>query len=442
MWISNGDINEPGESGMGRGRGLTRFDGEQWEVWRVDGPESYSVYTVAVDHNNVKWFGTWRWGLSSFDGSEWKTYAIPDTTTVPDGSELKVITTIHKIAHDHDNILWLRYSKSYTEYNEDGSNRWQSFGVMSFDGTDFTDYPNEITGFSPGYRSIAVDHDNVIWFDTTSFDGTTWKTYSDDGAGHSIGGPVAVDYNNLKWFGASGGAVSFDGTDWEYFEIGFPGNLRQIAVDARNVKWFQSQGSVTSFDGSGFEYFEHPETKSSVYYDMDVDNNGFKWFLATSYPMDLGILCYDDNNWTYYRDDFWLVNAAGEIAVDHDNVKWIVATKGIASFDGGPTVEPTEVSETEKLPAALSITANYPNPFNPVTLIEYRIPEDGFASLIIFNIKGQAVRDLVTGQLTAGKHTVLWDGKDGFGKPVSSGVYFSRLRMGDITKTRKMLLMK
>ncbi|MFC1509321.1 FlgD immunoglobulin-like domain containing protein, partial [Candidatus Omnitrophota bacterium] len=341
------------------------------------------------------------------------------------------------------NILWLTYQKNYTEYIEDSRNTWYDYGVMSFDGTTFTDYPDEETGFSTGYkRTIVADQNNVIWFDTTSFDGTTWKTYSDDGAGHSIGGPVAVDNNNLKWFGASGGVVSFDGTDWEYYQIDNLGSLKQIAVDSGNVKWFLSQGSATSFDGSRFEHFEHPETKSSVIYDMDVDTYGFKWFLATSYPQSLGLLCYDNSNWTYFRDDFWLLNAAGEMVVDHNNVKWIVTTKGIASFDGGPTVEPTQVSKTEELPSTLSITANYPNPFNPSTTIEFVLPECGMTSLAIFNIRGQIVRELVATQLSAGKHTMMWDGKNGTGMPVSSGVYFSRLIMGENVRTGKMLLMK
>jgi predicted outer membrane repeat protein len=85
---------------------------------------------------------------------------------------------------------------------------------------------------------------------------------------------------------------------------------------------------------------------------------------------------------------------------------------------------------------------NYPNPFNPSTTINYSLKENANVSLNIYNIKGQKVKQLVSEQLSAGQHSVVWNGKDNNGKSVSSGIYFYKLKAGDFQKVKKMILMK
>ncbi len=75
-----------------------------------------------------------------------------------------------------------------------------------------------------------------------------------------------------------------------------------------------------------------------------------------------------------------------------------------------------------------SLTSIYPNPFNPMTQIEFNLPRKGMAELAIFNVKGERVRTLVNGVLDAGDQTRTWNGRDGSGAPVGSGVYYVRLR--------------
>jgi len=72
---------------------------------------------------------------------------------------------------------------------------------------------------------------------------------------------------------------------------------------------------------------------------------------------------------------------------------------------------------------------NYPNPFNPQTTIRYVLPSVEKVSLCIYNIKGQKVKTLIQETLPAGKHSVIWDGRDSNGKRVASGVYFYKLEM-------------
>ncbi|MBM4399902.1 MAG: T9SS type A sorting domain-containing protein, partial [Candidatus Cloacimonetes bacterium] len=83
---------------------------------------------------------------------------------------------------------------------------------------------------------------------------------------------------------------------------------------------------------------------------------------------------------------------------------------------------------------------NYPNPFYNDTSISFNLPKTQKAKLTIYNLKGQKVRTLLTGDAKSGLNTVKWDGKDDNDNPVSSGIYYYRLVAQSKTTTRKMLL--
>ncbi len=100
----------------------------------------------------------------------------------------------------------------------------------------------------------------------------------------------------------------------------------------------------------------------------------------------------------------------------------------------------TGLIETPSLPLALY--QNRPNPFNPATSIIYSIPEAGHVVLDIYDVSGRKVARLVDEYQEHGEHTVKWRGVDDFGKPVSSGVYFSRLIFGKESFSRKMILLR
>jgi hypothetical protein len=86
--------------------------------------------------------------------------------------------------------------------------------------------------------------------------------------------------------------------------------------------------------------------------------------------------------------------------------------------------------------------ANYPNPFNPTTLISYSLANAGAIELKLFNVLGQEVRTLVDGFMPAGQHQIEWNGTDETGRRVASGVYLYRLKTTDATITKKMLMLK
>ena len=85
---------------------------------------------------------------------------------------------------------------------------------------------------------------------------------------------------------------------------------------------------------------------------------------------------------------------------------------------------------------------NYPNPFNPETVIAYELKGTAFVILKLYGLMGEEVMTLVNENQTAGNYQVVWNGRDNFGKEVSSGVYFYRLITDTFSQTRKMILIR
>jgi len=89
------------------------------------------------------------------------------------------------------------------------------------------------------------------------------------------------------------------------------------------------------------------------------------------------------------------------------------------------------------------LIGNYPNPFNPVTTISFAITESSAnTELVIYNLKGQKIRQLINDHLSAGQHSVVWNGTDDNEKTVSSGIYFYKLKTDNFEKTKRMILLK
>ncbi len=99
------------------------------------------------------------------------------------------------------------------------------------------------------------------------------------------------------------------------------------------------------------------------------------------------------------------------------------------------------------LPETTVLLANYPNPFNPETWIPYQLANASGVQITIYDTKGSVVRTLALGHQAAGYYThrsraVYWDGRNDFGEPVASGVYFYQLQADNISRLRKMVILK
>ncbi|MBW1673043.1 MAG: T9SS type A sorting domain-containing protein, partial [Deltaproteobacteria bacterium] len=99
---------------------------------------------------------------------------------------------------------------------------------------------------------------------------------------------------------------------------------------------------------------------------------------------------------------------------------------------------PTNIEEDiPAIPAEFILSQNYPNPFNATTVIQYSLPSASDVAIDIYDLLGRKVETLIDQRQQAGYHQVIWNAKD-----KTSGVYFYRIKGGDYTETKKMLLLK
>jgi hypothetical protein len=101
-----------------------------------------------------------------------------------------------------------------------------------------------------------------------------------------------------------------------------------------------------------------------------------------------------------------------------------------------------EVAVDPVAPAVLALAPNQPNPFNPSTTLRFALPAAGRARLSVYDATGRRVAVLVEGELAAGWHQAVWDGRDASGHALASGVYLARLEAGSEVRARKLLLLK
>ena len=110
--------------------------------------------------------------------------------------------------------------------------------------------------------------------------------------------------------------------------------------------------------------------------------------------------------------------------------------------DADGLVQVTDGDQKSPRPGLSYLAQNYPNPFRAATTITYALPLQLQITLAIYDIRGALVRTLLSFTGPAGQHEVIWDGRDGRGHRVSSGVYFCRLEAGDHTETKRMVLLR
>jgi hypothetical protein len=125
--------------------------------------------------------------------------------------------------------------------------------------------------------------------------------------------------------------------------------------------------------------------------------------------------------------------------------EWTDGTPRVQSlnpeFEGGVVALDSRTPGVS-LPTEFGLSQNTPNPFNPTTKVSFALPTPSKVSLAVYNVLGQHVTTLVDAFMPAGYQEVIWDGSDKDGHTVASGVYFYKLRAGDFTDTKKMLMLK
>ncbi len=115
----------------------------------------------------------------------------------------------------------------------------------------------------------------------------------------------------------------------------------------------------------------------------------------------------------------------------------------VIARDDGTVHRVARLVAAQLRPAEFRLGANFPNPFNPTTSIDYDVPQAAPVELVIYDVLGQKVKTLVDdGDHHAGFHTDVWDGTDAHNRPVGNGLYFYRLTADRFHSVGKMMLLK
>ena len=131
------------------------------------------------------------------------------------------------------------------------------------------------------------------------------------------------------------------------------------------------------------------------------------------------------------------------ISADDENVVRIVSA--VVSDGAARSVAVGSTGPGPNLPTTFELYQNRPNPFNPTTTIDFYIDGSqgsGNVKLEVFNVLGQMVATLIDKPLAPGQYSVVWDGIDSRGQQMATGIYLYRLKVGDSSRTKKMMLLK
>ncbi len=191
-------------------------------------------------------------------------------------------------------------------------------------------------------------------------------------------------------------------------------------------------GKIFGWDRNGVELDGFPlavgDFVRATPYAADADGDG---------GIDLVLMGWDKNLYVWDFLAPYVAAAAQWPTLAHD-----ASRSGTWKFRASPTDAQVPPSVVAAPPRRAYLAQNVPNPFNPVTTIEYGVASPGRVHLDLYDSGGRFVRALVDGEHPAGVHRALWDGRDTHGRRAPSGVYFSRLRVAGTVFTRKLVLLE
>ena len=310
------------------------------------------------------------------------------------------------------------------------------------------------------------DATGTVWFDTFIFVGRggAW-------AGQNWNGFVDADSGWQYWIapvGGNDGATYFPGSGVSMDDARTGDHsLKVTAPQGRNsgeLVWFSETVSIPS-GSAGKQYVLSAWVKTTDNVADSVFNAsyalGFTWTWHTKLFMDGGgfnefgsgeyrfVLNRDTQDWTQYQVIITIPdNSVTAVSVRPRSFPLWYGTAYYDDFAvNGLEAVVTSVEENNEIvegtiPTAFDLKQNFPNPFNPSTMIQYALPAAAPVKVEIFNILGQTIATLVDEVQQAGIKTVEWSGRDDMNRAVATGIYLYRISTPEFTMTRKMVLMK
>lgn len=363
-------------------------------VWTTysDMPDEFLNCRSMVAAGDSLWVGG-DGALVLYDGTEWST--VRDFYSV--GEAFSVIA----LAMSPSGDLWLGIEGPACK-------------LIKYDGEAWTDYTLAEGDRIYDRTSLSIDSNGVVWAGTQRglwrYDGDSWTSYTvadglaDDGVYVVLAGDTGV------WCGTTEGLSFFSGTSWTTYTT-----ADGLALTMAHSLAFGIHGDLWASTGA-----------------MKGD--------LLNYTTIGGLSHFQDGAWSYYTMDDGLVsNFIFSVSVTPVGIVWCGTDCGASIFtpNGTSVADETPVSHS-----LLSINANYPNPANPSTTLDFTVNGETFLTLTIRDILGRKVRTLTSMRYYPGRYTVHWDGTDRFGKSVSSGLYFGVYDTGSFLESHKIMVLR
>jgi hypothetical protein len=201
--------------------------------------------------------------------------------------------------------------------------------------------------------------------------------------------------------------------------------------------YFEPNGALKALNGSVLQSVE------SVEYDMDqrISVTLFANISKQRYDVTVKPIGQDEqilaSNYAFKK----MVNSLNTI-VSHTDINPDNGGRPMTSMrvSGIKTTAKTHVAQTSEIPTEIDLVQNYPNPFNPATTIIFSLAQAEHVSIDIFDTAGKHVKNLLNEYRAPGRSEIHWDSKDKNGRHVASGVYYVRLKAGQLKKIHKMVL--
>lgn len=246
----------------------------------------------------------------------------------------------------------------------------------------------------------------------------------------------SVTFNNIGYIFCETGTGYFrssdNGGNWEYL-VSTPEGIVIFGITKTNEMYATASDSnfyrSTDFGNSWNSIYKSNGNAVKSFAD-DSEGNLFILLSGT------GVLRSADNGISWQEINSGLDNVSLNNLIITDNDYILAGTSGEGVYKSVNKTTSLENSFAE-LPTSFLLEQNYPNPFNPTTNIRFKIAESGYVSLKIFDVLGNEIETLISGEKPSGDYEVKFDGRS-----LSSGIYFYQLRSGEIIQTKKMILIR
>jgi len=335
--------------------------------------------------------------------------------------------------------VWAVGLKGVIAHTKDGGWNWESqyYVVGTRTANRAVTFIDSMKGWIGG--DYIEDYQIKGFFLYTEDGGKSWiEALSDVG----IGDITFVD-ENKGWALGSGGIIysSCDGGK-TWIEQLTDGPDSEIIFLNENIGWASrvSPGMVWGTRNGGETWTVLVDNLSPGLWGMTFISEQKGWVTGS-----IGnIWKTEDGGKSWQRQKSGTTNTLWAVDFVNENEGWVVGNNGTilhTAIEGTTDIEINLISEyTVK---NFHLFSNYPNPFNPKTVISYQLPEKGSVKLTIYDMLGREVITLVDKEQSSGLHRTIWDGKDKKEGDVPSGIYFYNLQFGGVfQKTGKMILIK